>query len=1112
MAEKVKLNPIQVEQPVDITMTQGKVDSAALQKQLQNYVTKGVKGRGKGLEEILRSATQDPSLWQSSYGKSGGYTKFTKFPELVKPQVQNPIGTLDREIMKNLEQPLQKIISGFMLKPMEGSTELDKSQYTMAKRLKKLAKKFSADTGSEKDLDEAYTTVNALQKTYKKWFKGAKNKTPELQSAYENEMRYLVEAQDLFKNRARVKRDHKGQAKTEATLEQAKQELVDQTVLAAANAVKETAKRSSKGKRSTAKTSNAEVLKLFAEEQLMFGFGGGSFHGGGGGLTALGGAADEPPKRRSQRRKAIKDMVADSNATMQKASAKINPLDMFNFANKVGMDKATAAAISGTAGDIQQAFASMRTASVGTTVGANIAQGLSKALVGGITGSSGLIIGGIVTVLTAALFGVVAVAGGLAAKITQAIVTPIIQGFQMGFEKAGATSRALSLAMYPLIGRGQDVQAAFKGIATPIAELAHVSFAPLDALANMEQRFVRITGTTKGLKDYMRSLLQYSALTGEEVRSIDDSFLEIAQFFNVDLTSSAGSLAKHMTNVALATNATSQEIRQIAEWLMPSFANAVGTSEEKMQKVLTMSGKLAQVGLKQPRQLVQFTSMIEQFMTPSTKELEVLAALGTVGNIFETASASAQATWNQTFTDISTKLKDLMEQEETIRSSGIPFAEIKKAVEPLEAQTTALMEELQSAFESGLSSGMTGNADKLISALNAGLESSSAWVQHFSRTSKGSMVPSIRAMVKALKEEVEVTGLADKAEKQRAQDLGLMWEEAKNAQNTFFQFAGLQLFSPIQLSGAKSLRSIFQELNQQYADFINKKPGTEESIWGTLTKLGTQAGKIFDKDLAPAMDMYGDYLGKVLQGGDTKGLPEAIQEKFKAGITALLDLVTPLIAPVVESLTDTFLMVFSTVLTSQLGQKLVAALKGIVTGVIQSIMDERELITSAGESVGDFLAEGLKNSQFGLMFNLANMMFKQANKATSNVVGAITGPSKGTLASADAYSSKYNVDANIQAKEDSQTLASIDKNILALVHNYSQEYKVSGQVATSTGSVGVSGSEGIVTVMDQGQETIYDLAAFLQKYFKINDAAIKAALRVGAKSLASMQAEIASSD
>jgi len=971
MADQIKANPIEVSLPVDIKLQAGKVDKSSFKSQLKELET--FLGRQASTLEkselkskiLVDTVNARQSLSLAAHGTMHAFDPrkmanapnpskvVSQYSDLVAPKNVGASGRdqLDKNIL-GWESEIKYSLDSLKMPLGKGASALATGKMAQVKKMGTIFNKIKKDQGQELDVNKFYEASNEYQRLLQK--EGAQGEIPP--KVLQQRIAQMRKLEEAFGARSKVSRHIDEEPllgigrSIVASAAKRKVDTVAKTT--ATNAIALTQQAIADAARDTALGIKAEVIaaKGKGRGQLGVSVGGGfqrsidlgaaAMPGMTEGLSALfeqqlraGGLGGiiTPPKPPAVPPGGVGPVPGEPEDPIKRAEA---------IASKIK------GVFSNLAGGVQN---------IGGSIGNLFINGLSKAIAGGMVGIPAMLAGGLVMIGAAIVFGVIGAIGAGAVKITQAIIGPIVSGFKEGISKTADTVRSLSLAMYPLVARGTDIQTAFKGISAPILELASQANAPLDVLAKMEARYTRITGSVKGLKEYMAGLLQYSRLTGEEVGSIDDAFLEIAQFFRVDVTKSGAAMVDHMTKVALTSNATSQELRMIAEWLMPAFAKTAGTAEEKMKGVLEASAKLAQVGLRQPRQLVQATAALEQFMSPTGVELGLLGTLGKQGNIFTGAAKGAQKAWEGTFEVISIKLQNLALKEDALRSSGKDFSVIKAALAPLENQRTLLQDELNSAFIEATGEGLKpGKFENIIKTLGTALEKNPVFARSFDRATKGSLRASITEMFMALSKPLPTAKSLENTLELQARDLGNIATQAENAYSIFFKFAGLKLAQPAQLAFFTTLRDIMGDLSTRFAAFMNLSGGDQakdKGIFGLFATIGNMAGDTVTSKFGPAMKKYQEYLELIFSGGDpTKSaqLKKDMVTLFTGGVEDMMKLAAPLLDPIAEILVSTFLTVFEAISKSKAFDKIIEALKSAFTGLIKGLASDANLMSACG--------------------------------------------------------------------------------------------------------------------------------------------------------------------
>jgi hypothetical protein len=1056
MADQIKTKPVEINLPVDIKLQAGKVDKSSFKAQLKELETflgrqastlEASELKAKILTEAI-SARQAQSL--ATVGSMHAFDPrkmanapepskvVSKFTELAGPKsVKGSRG--DDQLKTNqqlLEREIRHIFSSLKLDLEGNATKPSSAEQAAVKGMRAIFNKVKKGTSSETDLTKFAVSSNDYLAAMAK----DTQMTSGLKSKRSNQIANL---QRFMKERAAPEHALVGMTKELAKSIPGKQvesaPTIINPVLQMRKAVVDVAvaealglTKAIKSTTSSAGTSNAGVLSLLQKMQAITHSPIDQFAAAN--LVARGGVTPPPP------------IVPPAPPSTPSGGAEepTPPEDQPEEIKKKAKEKAEA-----TVKGMKEVFSNsvLWFKNPGQAAGNLFTSALTNALKLGMANPIAAI-----SVLGGALvLGTLGAAAGIAFKITETITSGFIKGLTGGIKNAKDTIRSLSLSVYPLVARGMDATTARTAATLPMVENIGYATELWEVMGKVEQRFIRIVGNTIGVADYMKAITQYSVITGEEVAAIDDSFLEIAQFFKVDINKNAANLANHMTKVLLNTNATSQELRMIAQWLMPAFASGAGTAEDRFKGVLETAGRLAEVGLKQPRQLVQFGQAIEKFMNPDEKGLAVLASMGKAGNLFSGGAGKAEGAWNKTYDSMSQRIEKISKLQEKIGASSGSFASKQERLNKLQEIADLAGKELSSALNTAMVAGVSPkSANDFIRTIGAQLEDNPAFARQLGMYLGGATVASIREMFSALKEPIDLSKSLDKVFKEEAKDLGTIYKQAVSAGDAIFRIAGMLLTGDTQISFFTTIREALKGLASEYKVFLNLSDAGKQAdtgLFGGLYKAGQLLNNVVKDYIGPAMTDYLKYMQLILNGGDAseKGaLGKKISDNLAIGFSKFSDLILPLLIPVAEGLTRTFLTVFNTIAKSQPFKELITAFSNVLLGALQAVFSDKELlgsITTLGVSLGKAVAYGLLSilpwfylmNKFGGQFGSGgNKDKKEADITTKWLVGL--NPPKGPalnpgVAEMAAYAPALG--RNAQLISSTPTLLQLDRMIAA---------------------------------------------------------------------------------
>ena len=187
MAENIQGNPINVNVPANVTVTQGKTNLSTFKKQLQD----AEKEMGRQLtslekselkSKIIASAhAQRQQLGLSLYGNASSYSmrKFANEPNpsnvkeymsnIVKPKglVGARGGGLDKEIMER-EREIAFILKSMKMTPPKGTTGIAAQQQVEVKNMSRIFNKVKKDEALELDVQKFYQSAANLKSLYEK--------------------------------------------------------------------------------------------------------------------------------------------------------------------------------------------------------------------------------------------------------------------------------------------------------------------------------------------------------------------------------------------------------------------------------------------------------------------------------------------------------------------------------------------------------------------------------------------------------------------------------------------------------------------------------------------------------------------------------------------------------------------------------------------------------------------------------------------------------------------------------------------------------------------------------------------------------------------------------
>jgi hypothetical protein len=972
VADQIKSNPIEIIQPVNVTLQAGKVDKSSFKTQLkeleaflgrQASTLEKTELKTKIMTEAV-SARQAQSL--ANFGSMHAFdpSKMANLPEPSKVQSKfadlvGPKGVKgsksDDQLKTNqqlLEREIRHIFSSLKLDLEGNATKPSTAEQSAVKAMRSVFNKVKKGTSTETDL----TKFAAASNDYLVALSKDTQMTSGLRSKRSHEIANL---QRFMKERAAPEHALVGMTKelekpvpgkTAAAAPTVTNSLILMRQAVADLAVAEALgiTKTVKAATSSSTGSNAGALSLIQKMQSITHSPIDQFAAAN--LVARGGAITPPPPPAPP--------ITPSGQPEEPTPPEEKPEEI----SKKAKDKAEA-----TVKAMKDVFSNavMWFKSPGTAAGELFTSALTSALKLGMAHPVAALamIGG------ALVLGTLGAAAGVAFKITSSMAGMFIKGLTGGIKNAKDTLRTLSLNIYPLVARGMEAGTARKNATLPMVENIGQSTEMWEVMGKIEQRFIRIAGTTAGVTDYMKAITQYSIITGEEVSSIDDSFLEIAQFFKVDINKNAANLANHMTKVMLNTNATSQELRMIAEWLMPAFASGAGTAEEKFKGVLESAGKLAQVGLKQPRQLVQFGQAIEKLMNPDEKGLAVLASMGQAGNLFGGGAGKAATAWNTTYDSISKRIEKISKLQEKIGSGTGSFGSKQARLKKLQEISDTAGEELSAALNSAMAEGVSPkSANDFIRTIGSQLQDNPAFARQLGQYLGGATVASIREMFKALQEPLDLSKELDSVFKEEAKDLGTIYKQAMSAGDAIFRIAGMLLTGDAQTSFFTIIRDTLKGLAVEYKAFLNLDEGgkkTAGGLFGGLYKAGQLLKSVVDTYVGPAMTDYLKYMDLILNGGaqqEKHNLGTKISDNLASGFSKLAEIILPLLVPIAEALTSTFLTVFTAIAKSKPFDQLISAFGNLLLGVLQSVFSNKELLTSMatlGFALGKAVGAGL---------------------------------------------------------------------------------------------------------------------------------------------------------
>lgn len=990
MAEKIKAQPLQIDQPIDIKVTSGTINQAEIDRMadiMANKINQAFKRAqsktqssgfkagpsgalysralhpmGKGFDEAqwnaliaqkralaaglnvppgslpfmgsnVASAFSNPLVGQ---GRS-------KFPDLIKRTPTRHINVADQEFIRNwIETPLQANLDKF------STSNVAEQSTALMKRMTSIGRK---KTISRKDFAGAFKMYHNLRSDYIKGSMPGEGATDDERSNFEKQLRNLGNIKRLISARSRVVKE--GQSFKD--LEEAPVKITEAVLKSAAEEVKkvEKAVKSKKGRKST---------KTTGFGQLDFGFGYGS--------------ANIPPIVPPKQTAAGGFFPDDSNwkqlefnfkkksmaSAVSPALGKVPPqmaLALAGTSLAAKMGEAVGGVFDKISEKVKGVFSVLGPAAGkifgdGTLrmVGPMFSSGFKSILTGAFSGNLLSIASGIGKVIGAAFTFVIGSVANVATKITKTIIGSIVSGFKTGFANLGEVTRGISLAAIPLASRGQaSAGGSYSQILNTITSFVGTAHVGSVELASMAQKFIRINGSASGMVSYMKAMLYYSHATGEAVNSIDDTFLEMSSFFGVNLEKSGANLVRHMTKVFHTSNVTASELKTIAEWIMPAFANSAGTAEEKMAGVVSLAGKLAQLGLKHPRQLVQYAQTFEQLTNPNEKMFQLLSILGKEGNLFTAPDAGVRSEWDAFYADHADQLKELQEEREAASLEGD-----SKLLGSLDAEISKISDAFSTGYQDFVSRGLTSiRTLDLSEKIGKSLTTNPKFRSQMSQTLGGSNVAAVIEAFKKSQESIgNVTEKSVKNVNTLIESIGKVRAVAKSAWTDTFTYLSALIVGPSEGEFLNTLNGIMGNLTRGIAPALEALgPGMESSIANAspLGKALFGLGQIFKsavtEGFAPAIVAIPDYIQAILNN-DTTGatkIGEALAQFMASGFSILMKPLKPLITGVVNVISTLFMSVFNGLINSGFASSMAEAFIQGFKQMIVSISGNTQLVS-----------------------------------------------------------------------------------------------------------------------------------------------------------------------
>lgn len=1043
MAEKIKAQPLQIDQPIDIKVTSGTINQAEIDRMadiMANKINQAFKRAqsktqssgfkagpsgalysralhpmGKGFDDAqwnalvaqkralaaglnvppgslpfmgsnVASAFSNPLVGQ---GRS-------KFPDLIKRTPTRHINVADQEFIRNwIETPLQANLDKF------STSNVAEQSTALMKRMMSIGRK---KTISRKDFAGAFKMYHNLRSDYIKGSMPGEGATDDERSNFEKQLRNLGNIKRLISARSRVVKE--GQSFKD--LEEAPVKITEAVLKSAAEEVKkvEKAVKSKKGRKST---------KTTGFGQLDFGFGYGSAN-----IPPI-----VPPKQTAAAGGFFPD---DSNwkqlefnfkkksmaSAVSPALGKVPPqmaLALAGTSLAAKMGEAVGGVFDKISEKVKGVFSVLGPAAGkifgdGTLrmVGPMFSSGFKSILTGAFRGNILSVASGIGKLIGASFTLVIGSLANIASGITKTIVGSIVAGFRTGFANLGEATRGISLAAIPLVSRGKGTGGeAYSAILKSITSFVGQAHVGSVELASMAQKYIRINGSAAGLKSYMKSILSYSKETGEAVSSIDDTLLEMSSFFGVNLEKSGANLVKHMTNVFHTSNVTANELKTIAEWIMPAFANSIGTAEEKMRGVLSLSGKLAQLGLKHPRQLVQYAQTFEQLTNPNEKILGLLSSLGSAGNIFVSPDAGVQAEWNSFYDSQSSKLKELQERREGL-ISGARGPRQDKLLSDIESQISKVSEAFVNGYQDFVARGLKSMQTlDLSEKIGKQLTENPKFRAKMAQTLGGS---NVAAVIEAFKKSQEAIGNVSARSKEHIKGLigsiGELRAEAKSSWTDTFTYLTALVAGPAEGEFLKTLSGIMGNITKGITPALEaKSSGNIGKLVGAspLGKALYGIGQVFKNAItegfAPATVSLGEYIQAMLSG-DTAGannIGEALTNFMSIGMEKMLAPLTPIITSVVNVIGTIFMSAFNSLIDSGFGARMAEAFIKGFKSVISTLAGNTSLMSMI-KAFGGVIVSSLKTAFL-------------EGASSMPLVGLAVGATKGNIAKAKSETSGY---------------------------------------------------------------------------------------------------------
>lgn len=979
MAEKIKAQPIQIEQPVDIKITQGTINQSEIDK-MADVMAKKLeqafkKAQSKSKAVSSSGSTQAPSYmkgapsghmfskalkpsgsgysqeqWQSlvaskmnlasGLGVPTGSLPFmssnvgaqfnnplvghtTKFPDMIKKTPQRHINVADQEFIRNwIETPLKANLDKFST-----SSVSDQSSALM-KRMTNIGRK---KTISRQDFAGAFKMYHNMRSSYIKGSMPGEGSTEDEKSNFEKQLRNLGNIKRLIGARSRVVKE--GQSFKD--LETAQTQITEAAVKQAAEEVKK-----------VAKTIKTKKVKGFG--QLDFGFDLGRVKPASGmppilppNVSTAAAAGGWPPKGPNWKQMMFNfnpaKVAGASGGALAGAGAIAAPVLLAGamLAVKKKMGEAALKEFDTLAGKLSHVFAKIgpiagKIFGEGTvgTAGPMLMSGFKSILIGAFSGNLLSIAAGIGKVIGAAFTFVIGSVANVAVKITKTIVGSIVGGFKEGFANLGEVTRGISLAAIPLVGRGkatsgEGYNTILKSITSFVGQ-AHVGSVELSTIA---QKYIRINGSAAGLVGYMKAMVTYSKETGEAISTVDDTFLEMSSFFGVNLEKSGANLIGVMRDVFHTSNVTGSELKTIAEWIMPAFANAAGTAEEKMKGVVLQAAKLAQIGVKHPRQVVAWTQTFEQITNPTEKIFQLFSTLGKEGNIFTAPDSKVKGEWNTFYTENSNKLKELLDKKSAAISAGQGGG---KYAASLDSQISKVSEAFTNGYQDFVARGLTAiPALDLSEKIGKTLSTNPGFRSQMAQTIGGAQVA---AVIEAFKKSQEKVGNVSKKSRANIAELigsiGELRAVAKSAWGDTFTYLSALIMGPGEGEFLKTLSGTMGDITQGLVPALEATaPGSATSTdslknASPLGKAFFGLGQVFknsvEEGFSPAIVAFPQYIQSVLSG-DSAGaakIGQALTGFISIGLSKMMAPLMPLIKGVAQVIGTLFSSVFSALIDS----------------------------------------------------------------------------------------------------------------------------------------------------------------------------------------------------